>query len=297
MQLIKFPDDQVVKRLRWVMIGAMLFSIVNTLSGQPESFWRNPETAIRGDGLSIHNATNHTFDFFLGQGWQAYLIASLIYLLALFLIVSMLPRRAALTTMIAVVFAHFFGACNWLAVRWHLGMTAPTLYSLVLGPMIVFAAFPTASPNSDRILRRLLWVMVGVILLDMFNTLLGQPTSYWLHPETLNESNMIARFFMTRGWYAYLFMNLIYISVAFLLGSMLPRMWALICVFCFILVGFIGGSNWFFFHWRMGMEAPVIYGILLSAIIVWASFSECEETDTAPSVALDAAATPLRDLV
>lgn len=297
MQLIKFPDDQVVKRLRWVMIGAMLFSMVNTLCGQPESFWRNPETAIRGDGLSIHNATNHTFDFFLGQSWQAYLIASLIYLLALFLIVSMLPRAAALITIFAVVFAHYFGACNWLAVRWHLGMKASTLYSLVLAPMIVFAAFPTAGPNSDRILKRLLWVMAGVILLDMFNTLLGQPTSYWLHPETLNESNMIARFFMTRGWYAYLFMNLIYISVAFLLGWMLSRTGALICVFCYILVGFIGGSNWFFFHWRMGMEAPVIYGILLSVMIVWSSFSERQETDTAPSVALDSGASMSSDFV
>jgi hypothetical protein len=274
MPLIKFTDDQTVKRLRWVMIGTMLFSMANTLSGQPDDFWRHPETAIRGDGLSIHNETNHTFDFFLGHGWQAYLAASLVYLAAAFLVVSLLPRTAALIAIFAVVFGHFFGACNWLAVRWHFGMEAPTLYSLVLGPIIALTAFPTAGPYTDQIIKRLLWVMAGVILLDMINTLLGQPAGYWLHPETLVESNGIARFFMIRGWYAYLFMNLIYIAGAFWLASILPRMGALICVFCFILTGFIGASNWFFYRWRMGMEVPVIYGIVLSAILVLLSFSD-----------------------
>jgi hypothetical protein len=64
MPLIKFTDDQIVKRLRWAMIAVMLFSLFNTLAGQPRSFWHHPETAIRGDGLSIHNETNHTFEFF-----------------------------------------------------------------------------------------------------------------------------------------------------------------------------------------------------------------------------------------
>jgi hypothetical protein len=118
MPFIKFTSDQIVGRLRWVMIGAMLFSMVNTLSGQPESFWHHPETAIRGDGLSIHDKTNHTFEFYLGQGWPAYLGASLLYLLAAFLAVSVLPRMAALITIFSLLFGHFFGASNWLAVRW-----------------------------------------------------------------------------------------------------------------------------------------------------------------------------------
>ena len=62
---IKFTDHPIVKRLRWLMVGAICFSIFSTLLGQPESFWQRPETAIRGDGLSIHNETNHTFEFFL----------------------------------------------------------------------------------------------------------------------------------------------------------------------------------------------------------------------------------------
>jgi hypothetical protein len=34
MPLIKFTDDQIVKRLRWVMMTVMLFSLFNTLSGR-----------------------------------------------------------------------------------------------------------------------------------------------------------------------------------------------------------------------------------------------------------------------
>jgi len=67
MPLIKFTDDQIVKRLRWVMMAVMLFSLFNTLSGQPQSFWHHPETAIRGDGLSIHNETNHWHSIALNE--------------------------------------------------------------------------------------------------------------------------------------------------------------------------------------------------------------------------------------
>ena len=73
MPLPELTNDARVKRLRWVMLGVILFSILNTLAGQPASFWANPQTAVRGDGLSIYNATNHTFEFFLGHGWKPYL--------------------------------------------------------------------------------------------------------------------------------------------------------------------------------------------------------------------------------
>jgi hypothetical protein len=61
MSIIKLTEDKIIKQLRWVMIGTMLFSMANTLVGQSAIFWHHPETAIRGDGLSINNETNHTF--------------------------------------------------------------------------------------------------------------------------------------------------------------------------------------------------------------------------------------------
>jgi hypothetical protein len=268
MPLIKFTDEQITRRLRWVMIGVMLFSIVNTLAGQPESFWLHPETAIRGDGLSIYNETNHTFDFFLGLGWQAYLIASLVYLSGAFLLVSVLPKRAALITIFSFILGHYFGATNWLAVRWHLGINAPSIYGVVLVTIIVFSAFPVISSNTAQVIKGLRWVMIAVILIDPINTLIGQPASYWHHPETVHEGNQFSRFFLIQGWYAYCLIELIYCSLMFWLVSVFPKRLALIFAFYFIFVHFIGASNWFFYEWRMGMEIPVIYGSVLSVIIV-----------------------------
>ncbi len=290
MPLFKFTSDQTVKRLRWVLIGAILFSMVNTLSGQPESFWHHPETAIRGDGLSIYNETNHTFDFFLGRGWMSYLFTSLIYLSAVFLIVSVLPRKLALIAIFSFFFGHFFGANNWLAVRWHLGINASAIYGLVLVPIIVLEAFPTLSSNTDQIIKRLRWVMLGPMLLDMINTLVGQPASYWLHPETVHEANEISRFFLIRGWYAYVFWDIFYFSGIFLLVSILPRRLALICIFIFILIHFVGTSNWLFYEWRMGMETPVIFGIILSVIIVMLAFPTPDITTTQGLLSNEAAA-------
>ncbi len=273
MPLFKFATDPITKRLRWVMIGSILFSVVNTLVGQPANFWHHPETAIRGDGLSIYNPTNHTFYFCLGFGWSAYLATSLIYLSGAFLFVSLLPRRAALVAIFSFIFGHFFGATNWLATRWHLGTNASSIYALVLVPVIVFSAFPTLRPNTDQIIKRMYWVMVGAMLCDMICTLLGQPAGYWLHPETAHEANPVSRFFLTQGWYAFVFMFVCFFAGIFWLVSMLSRRSALMIVFFFMLGNFVGASCWLFYEWRMGMETPVILGIILSVIIVRSAFS------------------------
>jgi hypothetical protein len=267
MRLIKFTDDQIVRRLRWAMMAVMLFSLFNTLSGQPESFWPHPETAIRGDGLSIHNATNHTFEFFLGHGWQAYLPACAVYFAAAFLIVSMLPRTAAMIAIFSFMLGHYFGASNWLAVRWHLGSAGAPIYGIVLGMIVAFAAFPEAE-DIDPAIKRLRWVMVVMILSDLTITLVGQPGSYWHHPETMQEANSLSRFFLGYGWWAFFLYDLVYAWGLFLLVSKLPRVIALVTVFAFIFSHFNGVSSWLFYRWRMGMEAPVIYGTILGTVIV-----------------------------
>ena len=91
-------------RLRWAMLTVMLFSMFNTLAGQPQSLWQHPETAIRGDGLSIHNETNHTFEFLLGRGWRTYLFACAVYFSTAFLIVSILPRTPALIAIFSFIY-------------------------------------------------------------------------------------------------------------------------------------------------------------------------------------------------
>lgn len=253
------------------MIAVMLFGVILTLAGQPESFWQHPEMAIRGDGLPIGNATNQSFEFFLGSGWPPFLLANLIYFAAAFLLVSIIPRKVALIAIFSFIFGHYFGGTNWLAVRWHLGSSGSGIYALLLAPILVFSAFPKPGPNTDRIIKALAWVMVGVMSFDMTNTLLGQPAGYWQHPETAHEGNSFSRWLLIHGWYTFLFTDLVFFFGLSRLVSILPRAWALSCIFYFILVNYIGASNWFFYQWRLGVELPLLYGILLSVIIVTVS--------------------------
>jgi hypothetical protein len=267
----KLTCDPIVKRLRWVMLAAMLFSILSTLLGQPKSFWLHPQTALRGDGLSIYNPTNHTFDFFLGHGWQAYVVASLIYLAAAFLAVSLLPKMPALITAFAAIFGHYFGVTLWLGSVWHLGAQGFILYAVVLGAVLAFWVLPPAHAN-DPIIRRLRWLMSAAILFDFIATLLGQPHTYWLHPETVNEADPLFSFFLLHGWIAGVLFYLVFLAATFLFVSVASRTTALICIFALFFGHFNGASSWLFFRWRLGMQAPVLYGVLLSTLIVLLAF-------------------------
>ncbi|MGA7721461.1 MAG: hypothetical protein WCA84_09825 [Ignavibacteriaceae bacterium] len=279
MQLFKLTDDPIVKRLRWVMIGMIIFGMINTLSGQPGSYWIHPETAIRGDGLSIYNETNRTFEFFLGMGWLTYLIAKTVFILGVFWAVSIIPKRPALIIIFSIIIGNYFDLTNWLAVRWHLfGLSGLAISSFVLGMVIVFTAFPILSQSTIQGIKALRWLMLIVIAIDVFNTLLGQPTGFWLHPETVNEANPVAHFFLIHGWYAFVIYNIIYSLGIILLISSLSRRWALICTFCFIFAHFIASSTWLFYRWRLGFETPVIYGAVLSVIIVQLVFFNREKT-------------------
>ncbi len=251
------------------MAGAILLSVALTLAGQPAGYWLHPETALRGDGLSIHEATNHVFEFFLGQGWPAYLGASLVYVLTALLVVSVLPRAAALIAIFAFIFGHYYGASNWLAVRWHLGVQGPNIYGAVLGACLAFPTPAIAGPAA----RRLRWIAAGALLVDGACTLLGQPASYWQHPATVMEGNSWSRFFLERGSLSYCAYILGYAGMIVWLGSVLPRRLALASTFAFIFGAFGGASNWFFYVWRLGMETPVLFGLLLGSAIVWAAFT------------------------
>ena len=100
---IKLTTDETVKRLRLVMAAAIILSIALTLAGQPAIFWHHAAAAIRGDGLSINNPTNHTFEFFLGSGWLPFILTSLLYLAGAFLLASVLPRKLALVFIFSVI--------------------------------------------------------------------------------------------------------------------------------------------------------------------------------------------------
>ena len=289
MPFIKLTKDPIVRRLRWVMLATMLFSMLNTLAGQPAQFWLNPENAMRGDGSHLHRQVNHTFEFFLSYGWQPYVAMCLIYFALAFFVVSVLPRKLALIAVFSFIFGHYFGSCNWLAVRWHLGFTGVTYYSLVLCVVLALSLPPSPGEPGDQLVRRLRWLIVVVFLVDFVLTSLGQPAAYWHHPEVVREGNAMLRWFMLRGWVAYVLFDLFYCLGVFLLASFLPRFSALMVIFGYtfwllrrrseLALFMNGGSAW---------KLPVIYGAVLSTTLVFLSSCRSRKLDqtrnTAPNL-------------
>ena len=114
--------------------------------------------------------------------------------------------------------------------------------------------------------------MVGVFLFDKFNTLVGQPSTYWRHPETGNEINRSWHYVLVRGLPFYLLASGVAIVVLLLIVSVIPRKIALIVIFAVILTKYAGACSWLTYHWHFGVWGPGIYGITLSVILVLLAF-------------------------
>jgi hypothetical protein len=263
---LRFTTDKSVRRLRWVMSFVIAFDIVITLAGQRASFWYEPQSAIRADGLSVYHLTNHMFVFFLESGWMAFLSTTVLYMLVMYLMVSMVPRRLALVALLSLIFAHYYDGSNWLAVHWHMGMQGPFLYGLAIAAALAQAGF--TSLGSDRAIKSLRWIAVAAMLTDALATLYGQPRGYWHNSLLVDEGNPASKYFLTHGWIAYALEQAVICSAIFILVSKLPRRWALFVAFCFLLGGFTGAANWFFYRWLWGIQGLVIFGVLLSTAAV-----------------------------
>jgi hypothetical protein len=271
-QMIAHTKFPIVTKLRWVMLSAIAFSMLLTLCGQPGDFWHDSTKAMRGDGLSIYASTNHTFDFLLGYGALPFLAANLVYMTVAFFAVSRLPRAIALISIFAAIFAHGYGATNWLVVRFHFGIGPGVVTcGTLLGVLLSFAVLPTWNRSREAV-NVWRWLMVAVLFVDFANTLIGQPASYWQDPTTMHEGNALTRMFLGRGWIYYLGLDLILAAGQFVLIKVLPLPVAFVCVFAFIFASFVGASNWFFYVWRLGWIAPVAYGTVLSALMVQLAF-------------------------
>jgi hypothetical protein len=128
--------------------------------------------------------------------------------------------------------------------------------------------------TSDISVKRLRWVMVGAMLFDKMNTLLGQPGEYWQHPTAANEGDAFFRFFLSQGLPVYLFFSIAYISIVFWFVSVVPKRCGLIIIFAFLLGHFLGASTWLAYRWHFGITGPIVYGIILSVLIVLSAFPE-----------------------
>ena len=131
---------------------------------------------------------------------------------------------------------------------------------------------PSPTIEVRDLVRRLRWVMVAVILIDMAITLIGQPASYWSDPATVHEGNRLFHWIMSKGYQVTLLADLIYVGGSFFLVSILPWRLGLTLLFALVLGHYFGASTWLCFRYQLGAAGMVLYGVLLATVLVAVGF-------------------------
>lgn len=261
-------EAQLLKRLSWTAIVLIGAGAVLTLTAQPSSFWNSPGTAIRFDGLPIYSSTNPMFDFFLGHGWLAYLAGVALYGTVIWAVGALLPKRLAIVLEFTVILGLCYTGSNWIVVRWHTGTGGAVFYIVGVAIVLTRAVLPAIGDRDGETLRWLCWLMALTTTIDGAFTLVGQPASYWRNQMMVHEANPLAKFFLEKGWWAYAAYIMVLIAVPWLLARRVSRDTGWVIVLGTTLGGLFGGSNWLFYEWRLGLQAPLIYGMFLSLLIV-----------------------------
>ena len=267
--MTQIDEPQLVKRLRWTAIVLAAAGAVLTLAAQPSRFWSLPTTGIRFDGLPIHSSTNPMFDFFLGHGWIAYLAGVGLFGAIIWLLATVLPKRLAMVAELAVILGLCYSQSNWVVVRWHTGTAGADFYIAGVALVLTMAVLPAIHDREGEGLRRLRWVMALTTTVDGAFTLIGQPEIYWRETLTVHEANPLAKFFLETGWWAYATYIVVLIALPWLLSVRVSRGTGWVMVLGMTLGGLFGGSNWLFYEWRLGLQAPILYSMVLSFMVVW----------------------------
>ena len=267
--MVQTTEARLVTRLLKITIILIVAGTALTLAAQPPSFWSLPQTAIRFDGLPIHSSTNPMFDFFLGFGWRVYLVCVSLYAAAIWLIVAVLPKKLAMVTAFTVILGLCYCGSNWIVVRWNTGTAGAVLYVSAVAILLAVAVAPSDDDSDRSALTQLCWLMAVTTAVDGLFTLIGQPGSYWHDPNTVHEANPLSKFFLEKGWWAYAAYNLVEIAGPWFLALRVAPVAGWAIAFGMALGGLFGGSNWLFYEWRLGLQAPVVYAMLLSLAIVW----------------------------
>jgi hypothetical protein len=120
---------------------------------------------------------------------------------------------------------------------------------------------------NENIFKRLRWIMVGAIVLDATHTLWGQPRTYWSDPSTSNEHNTFVRFFAHLGYPLFILYWVVYGAAAFFIVSRVPRRFAPIAIFTFILPHYFGATSWWVYTWGYGQSVATISGFVLAVVL------------------------------
>ncbi len=110
--------------------------------------------------------------------------------------------------------------------------------------------------------------MTGVILLDLVCTFAGQPASYWRDPTTGIEGNRLVKRIVVEGHLPFLLASILYVSAVTWLVSITPRKLALMGILGMIFGHYFGASTWLCYRFGIGVQGPILYGILLGILLV-----------------------------
>jgi hypothetical protein len=117
-------------------------------------------------------------------------------------------------------------------------------------------------------ISRIGWLVPTVILCDAATTLAGQPPTYWSRPHTAMEGNPFFAWFLTQGWMPFAALTVVYAAASFLLVTKTPARIGFLAFFAFVFGHFFGISSWMFLIFGWGISAPILFGVVLSLVIV-----------------------------
>jgi len=127
--------------------------------------------------------------------------------------------------------------------------------------------------TTDKIVRRLRWTTLLVMLLDAVITVIGQPASFWHDPSTTTEANSIVRFFLARGIIPYLLVGSLYIAGTLFIASITPKRIGLTILFFTILGHSFGFTTWLRYHFHCSTSISLLR-LGIAALIMLAVYQE-----------------------
>ena len=119
--------------------------------------------------------------------------------------------------------------------------------------------------------RRMRWIMLATMMIDLALTLHGQPRSYWRDPATALEPNPPVRYLMQMGVLPFLVVVILYCGIAFALVSFLPSWIGYVTALVFSFGHFYAGSTWLEARMGWGMTGVYIYAVPLALAIALCS--------------------------
>ena len=132
-------------------------------------------------------------------------------------------------------------------------------------PNMTFPKFTT-----DKIVRRLRWVTLMVMLADAVITLIGQPPTFWHDPKVANEGEPIVRFFLVRGFFTYAFVGSLYVIGSLVLASITPRNIGMTILFFLLLEHFWGVTSWLVYSMGANIRLQDAFELGIAALIALA---------------------------